>query len=394
MDQRTKKIKKINPNEFGGLVYDRQMLDGILHVLFEAKIFRYADRKLSEADRFENEIKKYLKVKYALGLSSGTGGLKTALGAIGVKPHDRVLISAYTFIATPASVVNIGAIPIPIDFDMNNGMNLSNLEQEINKGCRAIILVHLQGRAFNIEPILKIARRHNIPVIEDACQSFAAKYCDTPAGAFGDIGVYSFQQYKQISSGEGGLIVTNNENYYRRAKIYSDHGMVRESMSWDSSEAMIGDNLRINNLQAAILRAQLKKIPWMLARQKKNRSYILGRIDNGNIKSIVNSGDIEGETGMNIMFLTSSGQIATKIIAHAKQRKIEFRRLWDRPYYKHGVFKVNKLTPKYLGSTTCKIAEDISQRLISVSIPPTLFNDNVKNIVREIKALQRLKYIV
>lgn len=394
MGQRIKKIKKINPNEFGGLVYDRQELDAVLHVLFEAKIFRYADRKLSEADRFENEIKKYLKVKYALGLSSGTGALKTALFAIGIKPHDRVLISAYTFIATPASVVSMGAIPIPIDFDMNNGMNLSNLEQEINKGCRAIISVHLQGRAFNIEPILKIARRHNIPVIEDACQSFAAKYCDIPAGAFGDIGVYSFQQYKQISSGEGGLIATNNQSYYRRAKIYSDHGMLRESMSWDSSEAMIGDNLRINNIQAAILRAQLKKLPRILARQKKNRNYIFNRVDSDNMKSIVNSGDIEGETGMNIMFLTSSVQIATKIITHANQRKIEFRRLWDRPYYKHDVFRVNKLTPEYLESATCEVAEDMSQRLISLSIPPTLSDDNLKNIVREIKVLQRLRYIV
>lgn len=394
MGQRIKKIKKINPNEFGGLVYDRQELDAVLHVLFEAKIFRYADRKLSEADRFENEIKKYLKVKYALGLSNGTGALKTALCAIGIKPHDRVLISAYTFIATPASVASMGAIPIPIDFNIHNGMNISNLEQEINKGCAAIIPVHLQGRTFNIKQILKIARRHHIPVIEDACQSFASKYYDTPAGAFGDIGVYSFQQYKQISSGEGGLIVTNNENYYRRAKIYSDHGMVRESMSWDSSEAMIGDNLRINNIQAAILRVQLKKLPRILARQKKNRNYILNRVDSDNMKSIVNSGDIEGETGMNIIFLTSSAQIATKIIAHANKRKIEFRRLWDRPYYKHDVFRVNKLTPEYLESATCEVAEDMSQRLISLSIPPTLSDDNLKNIVREIKVLQRLRYIV
>ncbi|KKS52116.1 MAG: Glutamine-scyllo-inositol transaminase [Parcubacteria group bacterium GW2011_GWA2_42_28] len=394
MGKRTKKIEKINPNEFGGLLYDHQELDAVLHVLFDAKIFRYAGRKLSKVDRFENEIKKYLRVKYALGLNSGTSALKTALYAIGVKPHDRVLISAYTFIATAASVVNLGAIPIPIDFDMNNCMNLSILEQETNKGCTAIIPVHLQGRAFNIEPILKVARQHNIPVIEDACQAFASKYHDTPAGVFGDIGVYSFQQYKQISSGEGGLIVTNNENYYRRAKIYSDHGMVRELMSWDSTEAMIGDNLRINNLQAAILRVQLKKVSRLLVRQKKNRSYILSHIDSSNIKSIVNSGDIEGETGMNIMFLTSSAKIATGLIAHAKQRKIEFRRLWDRPYYKYDVFRVNKLTPEYLGSANCERAEDISQRLISLSISPTLSEDNLKNIVLEIKALLGLKYII
>ena len=94
------------------------------------------------------------------------------------------------------------------------------------------------------------------------------------------------------------------------------------------------------------------------------------------------------------MFLTSSAKIATGLIAHAKQRKIEFRRLWDRPYYKYDVFRVNKLTPEYLGYANCERAEDISQRLISLSISPTLSEDNLKNIVLEIKALLGLKYII
>ena len=97
-------------------------------------------------------------------------------------------------------------------------------------------------------------------MIEDACQAFGSKFKGNPAGCFADVGVYSFQQYKQISAGEGGMLVTNNEQFYKIAKNYSDHGMVREFMTWDDDGATIGDNYRMSNLQAAILKIQMKRI--------------------------------------------------------------------------------------------------------------------------------------
>lgn len=395
MDKETKKITKINPNEFGSLLYDYQELDAISRVLFDDKIFRYSSKEVSSfVNKFEDEVKKYLGIKYALGLNNGTSALKAALRAIGIKPGDRVLISAYTFIATPASVISLGAVPIPIDLDLDNAMDLSQLESEIDKDCAAIVPVHLQGRSFNISPIIKLAHKKDVPVIEDACQAFGAKYGRIPAGCFGDIGVFSFQQYKQISSGEGGMIVTNNEDYYRKARIYSDHGVVRELMSWDTNEAMIGDNLRMNNLQAAMLKVQFGRLPNMITSQRKNRDFILNGVSNLRIDSIVNSSDVEGETGMNLLFLVSSAQKAAEVIAHAKQSKIEFRYLWDRPYYKHGVFDRKRLTPKQLGTSICKNAEDISRRLISLSIPPTLSRDDLIKMTEEIKILHKLNYII
>jgi len=395
MDQnnKVKKFKKINPNEYGGLLYDYEELYAIQKLLFTRKIFRYASRKASITDEFEVQVKKYLKIKYALGLNNGTSALKTALFAVGVKPGDRILISSYTFIATAAAVISLGAIPIPIDFDFTYGMNITDLEAEVARGCKAIVPVHLQGRTFNLEPISKIARRKDIVVIEDACQAFGSKFKENYAGCFTDVGVYSFQQYKQISAGEGGMLVTNNEQFYKIAKNYSDHGMVREFMTWDDDGAMIGDNYRMSNLQAAILKIQMKRIKRVIKDQINNRNYVLSKIDKRKFSCLVDSPDVAGETGMNLFFLLDTKEIADQIIAHARTKNIEFRKLWDRPYYLHGVFKKAKLDPSNLHKSNCVVAEDVSSRLVSVSIPPTLTEKSLDKIVREILQLQKLDYI-
>lgn len=388
-----KKIKKINPNEYGSLLYNFEELYEIQKILLNKKIFRYASRKKSVTDEFEDSIKKYLNVKYALGVNNGTSALKAALFAAGVKRDDRVLISSFTFIATAAAVVSLGAIPIPIDFDPNYCLDLKDLKTEIKKGCKAIIVVHLQGRTFDLSSILTIAKSKKIIVIEDACQAFASKFRGKYAGTFADIGVYSFQQYKQISAGEGGMVVTNNKMFYNIAKNYTDHGIVRDLMTWDNDASMIGDNYRMNNLQAAILKIQIKKIKEIIHSQKFNRAYILKKIDQDKISNLVNSLDVSGETGMNIFFLLDSKKVADLAIAHARTKNIEVRKLWDRPYYLHGVFKKAKLDPLSLGKNICSTAEDMTGRLVSISVPPTLTVRLLDRIILEIIQLKKLNYI-
>lgn len=388
-----RRLKKINPNEYGSLKYDQNTLAKVSAVLFRKKIFRYSNKKESYVDQFEEAVKKMLGVKYALGVNNGTSALKTALRVVEIRPGDRVLISAYTFIATAASVISFGGTPVPIDFDFITGMDLTDLQREVKKGCSAIIPVHLQGYTFDISPIMTLAKNKKIPVIEDACQAFGSRYKGVYAGCFADIGTFSFQQYKQISCGEGGLIVTNNEQYYKKAKIYSDHGMVRELMSWDSDNAIIGDNYRINNLQAAILISQTSKLNKMVSIQKRNKKYVLNHIIPTKTSCVVKSLDEQGETGMNILFLTKSKEIADAIISHAKIKKIEFRRLWDRPYYKYRVFERIKLTPYHLKKPICYKAEDIAQRLLALSLSPILKKDALMKIAQEIRKLQEEKLI-
>ena len=378
----------INPNEYGGLIMDNQEVDAVKQVILNEKIFRYATGKESCTDLFEKDICNKFGVQYALGVNSGTSALKVALKAIGVQLKDRVLISSYTFLATATAVIALGAIPIPIDFDLNYGLNLKDLENEIKKGCKAIIVVHLQGKCFDVRPIIKLKEKYGVSLIEDACQAMETKNKGKFSGTFGDLGVFSFQQNKPITCGEGGVIVTNSIKYYNIARNYADMGSVRDYYpSWDKEGALIGDNYRMNNIQSAILRVQLSKMAKMQEIQMKNKEYILKKIKINKVNEKIINKISNDDTGINILFLTTCKEKADICIEKAKDSNIEIRRLWNKPYYLHQVIRNEKLTPQDLNKGACTLAETIADNLISISLPPILKNEDLESIIRLINQL-------
>ena len=207
----------INPNEYGSLYFDNKEENAVLNVLKNEKIFRYASDKVSTTDKFEEMLKKKVNCKYALGVTNGTSGLITALIGCDVKAGDRVLVSSYTFLATALAVKCLEAIPVPLNIDLQNGFNLQDLQEELKKGCKAVIVVQLQGRCFDLSKVKCLLEKYNVKLIEDSCQAFGAKIKDEYAGTIGDVGVYSFQQFKQVSCGEGGAVVTNNKTIYKKS---------------------------------------------------------------------------------------------------------------------------------------------------------------------------------
>ena len=146
-------MKVINPNNYGGLLFDEKEKQAISKVIDEQMIFRYATNGKSAVDVFEDNLKQIVGVKYALGISNGTAGLITALVGVGVKSGDRVLVSSFTFLATALAVRALGAIPIPLEIDIYDGLNIEDLEIELKKGCKAVIVVHLQGRCYNLKTV-------------------------------------------------------------------------------------------------------------------------------------------------------------------------------------------------------------------------------------------------
>lgn len=383
----------INPNEYGLQLYGEEELIGVVAALKSGHLFRYSTYDETPSDRFEKDACKLLNVKHALALNNGTSALKVALKSLGVKSGDRVLVSAYTFVATAASVVQMGAIPVPIDFDFNTGMNLEELEQELKKGGTVVMPVHLQGRAFNIKPIVDLATQYGVYVVEDSAQALGAKYENTYAGCFGNIGIYSFQQNKLLTSGEGGLLVTNNSDLYNKSRIFADHGVVRELMSWDSDDAQIGDNYRMNNIHAVILESQIRKFSILVNMQRENRAYIMKEAGLIDAPYIINSPDESGETGMNILFLLNGAETVKQAKQYALSKKVELRSLWSKPYYLFDVFKRHGLDCQNLGKSSCKNAEEISQRLVSLSVPPILSKVELEAMVEVIRDLQRLQYL-
>lgn len=368
----------INPNEYGSLLYDSEEKNAIDKILLKEKIFRYATDFESESTKFEKNICKYLNCKFALGVNNGTSGLIVALRSIDIQKDDRVLVSSYTFLSTATSVLSFGAIPVPMDFDFENGINLEDLEIELKKGAKAIILVHLQGRTFDIKPILILAKKYNAFVIEDACQAFGSKYNGKYAGTFGDIGIFSFHQNKQISSGEGGVVVTNSSKIYNLARNYHDMGSVRKIYpSWEEKDAVFGYNYRINNMQSAILNVQLKKLEKIIKIQKNNYDKIVKDI---NSNEIVVPNDMKGFTGQNILIYTEDLKKINNLEKIAELNNVEIRKIWNMPYDMRGVFYRNGLNSKKIKGKENKNSSNIAKYLIAISVPPILSNEDIKTI--------------
>lgn len=373
--------KIINPNEYGSLLFDKKEETAVLNVLRNRneKIFRYSSDKLSKVDEFENLLKDYFKVKYSLGVTNGTSGLITALVGCNIKPGDRVLVSSFTFLATALAVKALGAIPIPMEIDLENGIDLDDLEEQIKIGCKAIIVVHLQGRCYDLSKVKKLCKENNIYLIEDSCQGFASRNKNKYAGTIGDVGVYSFQQFKQITCGEGGAVVTNNKALYERMRNYQDMGSERVLFpNWNGENVLFGQNYRMNNLSASILVEQMKKLDKMLNKQKESRDYIMNNITS---KRVLNSSYPEGDTHMNILILFDKEEDFNKLKELEKDTHIEIRRMWSGLYYENNLFKTNKLTSLDLKGKECSKTKELISRLGVISIPPTLTKDDCNKII-------------
>ncbi len=385
----------INPNEYGSLLFDNKEEIAVKNVIKSRKIFRYSKTEYPYTMQFEKQITDKMNIKYCLGVINGTAGLITALNAINIKPKDRILVSSYTYIATALAVKLVGAIPIPMNIDFNNGIDLDDLDKEIDKGCKAVIVTHLQGRCFDLSKIRDKLRKKGIFLIEDACQGFSAKCNEVYAGTYGDIGIYSFQQFKQISSGEGGAIVTNNKEIYERARNYTDMGAVRDRFpNWDSNTCLFGQNYRINNITSAILYEQMKKLDYMHKKQKNSRKNILKKIEIYKISSILYSKDSNGDTGMNIIFFANDEKKIKDIIENTKNKyNVEVRKMWNGLYFDNKLFKDNKLTDKDLKENSCEKTKNIVSKMLVISIPPILSENEENTIANAIVDLKVNNYI-
>lgn len=369
----------INPNEYGSLYFDSKEENAVLNVLKNEKIFRYASDKVSTTDKFEEMLKKKVNCKHALGVTNGTSGLITALIGCNVKAGDRVLVSSYTFLATALAVKCLEAVPIPLNIDLQNGFDLQDLEEELKKGCKAVIVVQLQGRCFDLSKVKCLLEKYNVKLIEDSCQAFGAKNNDKYAGTIGDVGVYSFQQFKQISCGEGGAVVTNNKIIYQKMRNYTDMGAERDLFpNWNGNGVLFGQNYRMNNIMAAILCEQLKKVDDIILKQQKSRNYILSKVK---LNNLINSVDPNGDTGMNILLLLNSKEEFNNVKEIGDKQNIEVRRMWNGLYFENELFKRNKLTDVDLKNNSCSKSKELVDRLAVISIPPILKKEDCNKII-------------
>ena len=253
----------------------------VLDVIRKKKIFRYgfSDKEVSQSYvlRFEQAFKTYLGTGYALAVSSGTAALRTALAALEVKPGAEIIVPAYTFIATLEAVIESGAKPVLAEIDSSLNINPADLEKRITDRTQGIIPVHMMGASADMDAILGIARKHKLFVLEDACQAIGAKYKGKFVGTLGDGSAFSFDSVKLLTCGEGGMVVTSNGEFYRRADRFHDHGHIHNLALFRGKEPKEGTgfNFRLSEILAAFGLAQLEKLPEMLVSLRANRTRMM-----------------------------------------------------------------------------------------------------------------------
>ncbi len=219
---------------------------------------------------FEQKISNLLHCKYVVTVTSGTAAIYLALKAIGIRNGDEVIVPNITFIATANAVEMCGAKPVLVDIDPKT-MNIDPqaFSKSITKKTKAVIVVHVSGRAAAMKEILLIAKKNNVDVIEDAAEAFMSKHKEKYLGTFGQVGCFSFSAHKTITTGQGGVIITNNKKIYQRLKELKDQGRPHRGTGGDDKHNVIGYNFKFTDLQAAVGLGQLSYLASRLKRMKR-----------------------------------------------------------------------------------------------------------------------------
>jgi dTDP-4-amino-4,6-dideoxygalactose transaminase len=224
-----------------------------------------------EVEALEREIAAYCACTYGIGMSSGTDALLAALMAIDIKPGDEVITSAYSFSATATTIARLGATPVFVDIDLQTyNIDTTAIEAKISPRTRAILPVHLFGQLANMSPIVDLARRHNLFIIEDAAQAIGAELNGKRAGSFGDLACFSFFPSKNLGGfGDGGMVTTNNADLAERLRLLRFHGFRTKYHN-----EILGGNFRLDAIQAAVLRVKLKYLDkWTDGRRRNAGMY-------------------------------------------------------------------------------------------------------------------------
>ncbi|MEM7031393.1 MAG: DegT/DnrJ/EryC1/StrS family aminotransferase [Chloroflexota bacterium] len=386
----------------GAAVIGEGEKQAVLEVLESQSLFRYyGPDLLSKVAAFEADFAAYIGSKYALATGSGTAALRAGLSALGIGPGADVIVPAVTFIASIGAIVANRARPIFAEVDETMQLDPTDLAKRLTPQTKAIMPVHLAGVAADMDPIRAFAQEHNLAIIEDAAQSCGSFYNQERVGTTGDIGCFSFQLEKHITSGEGGIMVTDDPELFRRAAIYGDQG----GQFWTSHQGIrdtvggqpvIGENLRMSEIAGAILGCQLKKLPQLLERIERNTKIIrdaVAEIDGVMLRPHNPSRD---RTALGVLFYMPTAEAADHMTAALRAEGVPAGKVYGgKPVYAAQQI-LNQWTitdgcpfhcptffpePVSYEMGMCPRSEDLVARSVSIRIGPFYEEEDLDDII-------------
>jgi 8-amino-3,8-dideoxy-alpha-D-manno-octulosonate transaminase len=315
----------IDPGYVGPQFFDHHEREALNDVIQSGSPFRYwGPGQPDKVRHFEETFAARMNTSHALGVTSGTAALDCAVAALAIGPGDEVILPAYTWWSDYTCVVHAGALPVFADMDRSLNLDPDDFKRRITPRTKAVIVVHLLGGPADLESILATARHHGIAVIEDCAQCVGGSYCGAPLGSLGDIGIYSFQINKMITSGEGGALVTNNPALFERAVRFHDmgnlHRLFQQRLGGSREPHFPGENFRMSELTAAVAGAQLPKLNAMIRALRHHAAAIRdGICDLPGIR-LRHQPDPDGDVGYAVYFELDSRAQRDRCIAALRQQ--------------------------------------------------------------------------
>ena len=392
------------PGYPGGLLIGDAEKAAVMEVLDSQSLFRhYGPRPMHKVTQLERAFAKAMGAGHAVGVTSGTAALMTSLAALGVGPGDEVIVPTYTWVATINAVIHLGAVPVFVDIDETLTMDPTKVEAAVTPETKAVLPVHMRGAGTDMGPILDIARRRNLRIVEDAAQALGGRYRGRRLGTLGDIGAFSLQYHKVITTGEGGMVVTDSPRLWERAVRYHDQGSIRMEELDETipvgNELMIGINFRMSEITGAIGLVQLERMEWIIGQMRAHKAAMIDGLRGIDGLTIRPLPDPDGDTGATLMIYLPTAESAREFSRALNAEGVRVGVAWDsgqHVYYHFDQIIERRMfserhcsweCPRYKGRARLEKgmfpqSDDLLQRVLLLELNPLFTERDESDIVR------------